>query len=69
MYFLKQFNNTVHVKIYIHNITTLFVLKILYCCNYISWYLSKVWREHPYFVTNAISKTQLNMYYKTKTNY
>ncbi len=53
-------------KIYIHNITTLFVLKMLYCCNYIPWYLSKVWREHPYFVTNAISKTQLNMYFKTK---
>ncbi len=53
-------------KIYIHNITTLFVLKILYCCSYIPWYLSMVWREHPYFVTNAVSKTQLNMYFKTK---
>ncbi len=53
-------------KICIHNITTLFVLKMLYCCYYIPWYLSEVWREHPYFVTNAISKTQLNVYFKTK---
>ncbi len=27
--------------------------------------ISLVWQEHPYFVTNAISKTQLNMYFKT----
>ncbi len=27
---------------------------------------AKVWREHAYFVTNAISQTQLNMYFKTK---
>ncbi len=53
-------------KIYIHIITTLFVLKFLYCCNYIPWYLSKLWREHEYFVTNAISKTQLNMYFNTQ---
>ncbi len=39
---------------------------MLYCCNYIQWYLSEVWWEHPYFVTNAIFKTQLNMYFKTK---
>ncbi len=44
-------NNKIHIylniwiilymsnKIYIHNITTLFVLKNWYCCNYIPWYL------------------------------
>ncbi len=53
-------------KIYILNITTLFVLKILYCSSYIPWYLSKVRREHAYFVTNAISQTQLKMFFKTK---
>ncbi len=53
-------------KTYIQNITTLFMLKCLYCCN--PWYLSKVWWEHPYFFTNAISKTQLNVYKKKTIN-
>ncbi len=51
-------------KIYIYNITTLFVLKC-YIVAITFHDTSKVWWEHPYFVTNAISKTQLNMHFKT----
>ncbi len=53
-------------KIYIHNITTLFVFKICILLQLHS--MIPLWgmaRNNPYFGYNAISKTQLNMYFKT----